>query len=442
MANLLERIFNRLSQREALIPQLREKWQNLAFSTTPIDPETLKTKIDQLYQYLGHSSPEIRYFSSPYQLVNYLLKEFFEQLEPFVIDQIENHLLLNPNDLVESEIIEQLTRYLQSCLVTIETQIFGQKLASKIENLWSNQIPKTRLDKLDQDWISNWDNQLRNTQLSQEINVLNAQHLRYINSQLIRLSLSRLTELVEENQSRQFLGKLLEMLLKNQNSDPVNRWSSLLGKNLFWHNCIYPETWAIANSRLEFYGKNLKLAEKPQINQLFNDLLSQGGWILPFSKTCLIVDRPIKLTLDQENRLHQEQGMAMLYNDGYGVYAYHGVILPKIYGERHPDQWEAEWILQENNVELRRVLIQGIGYDRLCQELNPIELDSWREYTLLCFQDLIDPIDEQPIYLLKMTCPSTGFIHGLRVPPDVKSARDAILWVNWGVDPEEIVMAS
>lgn len=36
-----------------------------------------------------------------------------------------------------------------------------------------------------------------------------------------------------------------------------------------------------------------------------------------------------------------------------------------------------------------------------------------------------------------MTCPSTEFIHILRVPPDTQSAREAICWVNWGIDPEE-----
>jgi hypothetical protein len=41
------------------------------------------------------------------------------------------------------------------------------------------------------------------------------------------------------------------------------------------------------------------------------------------------------------------------------------------------------------------------------------------------------------IALLKMTCPSTGFIHALRVAPNIKSAREAIGWVNWGIDPEE-----
>ncbi|WP_375471116.1 hypothetical protein [uncultured Nostoc sp.] len=62
------------------------------------------------------------------------------------------------------------------------------------------------------------------------------------------------------------------------------------------------------------------------------------------------------------------------------------------------------------------------------------ELDTWQKYTLL---KIDADVDEESIYLLKMTCPSTSFIHALRVPPNMNSAREAISWVNWGVDPEE-----
>ena len=75
-----------------------------------------------------------------------------------------------------------------------------------------------------------------------------------------------------------------------------------------------------------------------------------------------------------------------------------------------------------------------IGYARVCQELQAQQLDFWQEYTLL---KIDNDVNIEPIYLLKMTCPSTGFIHALRVPPDMKSARDAIRWVNLGIDSEE-----
>jgi hypothetical protein len=49
-------------------------------------------------------------------------------------------------------------------------------------------------------------------------------------------------------------------------------------------------------------------------------------------------------------------------------------------------------------------------------------------------------VDVEPIHLLKMTCPSTNHIHVLRVPPNLTSAREAIRWVNWDVDPEAFVV--
>ena len=56
------------------------------------------------------------------------------------------------------------------------------------------------------------------------------------------------------------------------------------------------------------------------------------------------------------------------------------------------------------------------------------------EYTLLRI-DLLEEIE--PIHLLKTKCFSTGTINFLRVPPNIKTAREAISWRNGGVDTEE-----
>lgn len=156
-----------------------------------------------------------------------------------------------------------------------------------------------------------------------------------------------------------------------------------------------------------------------------------------YEEVAVICDRPLHLRFDHQNRLHAEGEAAIEYADGFSLYSYHGVTLPEKYGKVHPRQWQAQWLLTEDNAELRRVLIQGIGYARICQELQVIELDTWAEYTLL---KIDADVDEEPIYLLKMTCPTTGFIHALRVPPEMKSAHEAICWVNWGIAPEEFAI--
>ncbi|MEH2381112.1 MAG: DUF6745 domain-containing protein [Nostoc sp.] len=166
----------------------------------------------------------------------------------------------------------------------------------------------------------------------------------------------------------------------------------------------------------------------------FKSLIQECGWVFAYDDICIVCDRPLHLRFDNENRLHAEGEPAIEFIDGYSLYSYHGVTLPEKYGKIHPQQWQAEWLLSEENAELRRVLIQGIGYARICEELQAIELDNWQEYTLL---KINNNLDIEPIYLLKMTCPSTGFIHALRVPPNMNSAREAIRWVNWEIDPEE-----
>ncbi|WP_426564403.1 DUF6745 domain-containing protein [Dapis sp. BLCC M172] len=166
-------------------------------------------------------------------------------------------------------------------------------------------------------------------------------------------------------------------------------------------------------------------------------LVKECGFVLQLENTCLVCDNPMKISLDAQNRFHGEGEAAIKFIDGYHIYAYQGVKLPERYGLLHPNRWQARWLLTEENAELRRVLIQGIGYSRICQELQAVELDSWREYSLLRIDN---DIDVEPIYLLKMTCPSTNYIHATRVPPDVSTAREAITWVNWGVDPEEFLV--
>jgi leucine-rich repeat protein SHOC2 len=114
-------------------------------------------------------------------------------------------------------------------------------------------------------------------------------------------------------------------------------------------------------------------------------------------------------------------------------------------------EWKSEWLLDEENAEIRQILIQQIGYEKICQELDTIELDSWREYTLLKIDDIEIVYDEddednyveisrEPMVLLKMNCPSTGHIQILRVPPEMTSAEAAITWVNHGIHPDEFTV--
>ena len=202
-------------------------------------------------------------------------------------------------------------------------------------------------------------------------------------------------------------------------------------------DCIQCELLACNASYYDFCISVLNCKHDEIVWKYFQSVVKECGWIFAGKYTCIVCDRPLHLRFDNQNRLHAEGEPAIEYADGFSLYSYHGVTLPEKYGKLHPHQWRSQWLLTEDNAELRRVLIQGIGYARICQELQAIELDTWREYTLF---KIDADLDQEPIYLLKMTCPSTGFIHALRVPPEMKSAHQAICWVNWDIPPEEFAI--
>ena len=266
----------------------------------------------------------------------------------------------------------------------------------------------------------------------------------------------------------------------------ISVWSRWLGDletplgSLRRGQLIKPEAWAGFGAFLDFCISEIGIPCDRQLWETFQQIVRECGWIYLFERTALICSRPTNLLFDTESRPHAEGKPAISFADGLAVYAYHGVHLPDSYGQLPTSEWRSAWILNQRNAELRRVLIQAIGYTRICDELNAISLDTWREYTLLQIpantglveqrwlempamltrNDRADlsaeewrdlqrqwhrdhkrmPHTEQvPIYFLQMICPSTGHIHTIRVPPEMQSAREAACWINHGIDPEEFV---
>ena len=129
------------------------------------------------------------------------------------------------------------------------------------------------------------------------------------------------------------------------------------------------------------------------------------------------------------------------------VYLLEGVKLSHRYWTKI-SAWKAKWLLDEDNAEVRRALIEHFGYEKIYEELKVINLDAWREYTLVEIKNMEEIYDndgypmgfKDSLFLLKMICPSTQHIHILRVPPEMTSAEAAITWVNHGIHPDEFAM--
>lgn len=98
------------------------------------------------------------------------------------------------------------------------------------------------------------------------------------------------------------------------------------------------------------------------LNGLFKVAKSVGWW-WPFQNCVVVTPKPIKLNRDPQHRLHCEDGPSLLYPDGWGIWAWHGVRVNRQIIE-FPETITVEMIDKETNTEVRRVLIERYGKEK------------------------------------------------------------------------------
>jgi hypothetical protein len=91
------------------------------------------------------------------------------------------------------------------------------------------------------------------------------------------------------------------------------------------------------------------------------------GWWLPFDCLTICCERPCRLQLDADRRLHDDKEPALAFRDGYALYADHGVVIP---ARLRTDPASITWqeIDAEPNLEVRRVMLNIYGAGRYIRE--------------------------------------------------------------------------
>jgi len=92
-----------------------------------------------------------------------------------------------------------------------------------------------------------------------------------------------------------------------------------------------------------------------------------SGWFFPMDKTCILTPNPTHLSLDEEGRLHNLDRKAIEYPDDWGLYYVHGVNVDKKIVEE-PHKITVNDIETQENIEVRRVMIDRFGYNRSLPE--------------------------------------------------------------------------
>lgn len=193
--------------------------------------------------------------------------------------------------------------------------------------------------------------------------------------------------------------------------------------------CIYGQHDAGWLSFYDFMRSELGLKTQTDKLQGLTDLARCAGWALPFENTCYISERHNILRRDNAGRLHCLTGPAVAYPDGFSVYAVRGVRVPSAWIESR-ESLDPMLALTEPNLERRAAAATIIGWDKVLSKLNPtvvdIETSPEYDYGKLLRVDLPDEPGQQ---FLQVMC-ATGRTMVLRVPPNVRTAREANAWTN------------
>ncbi len=90
----------------------------------------------------------------------------------------------------------------------------------------------------------------------------------------------------------------------------------------------------------------LKLPHNQNQWKAFKNIVKHCGWIFDYNNVCIVSNRPIKLSFDEQNNLHESNGKpAIEYSDGFKVYAYHGVWFPEKYGTIPTSEWKSQYCI-------------------------------------------------------------------------------------------------
>ncbi|MFB7253487.1 DUF6745 domain-containing protein [Streptomyces nojiriensis] len=164
-------------------------------------------------------------------------------------------------------------------------------------------------------------------------------------------------------------------------------------------------------------------------------LARSAGWWWPYERLAVLCERPVELHRDEAGRLDRGDGPALAFPDGFALHAWRGMPVPAEFlaglATLTPER-----IREEENAELRRVMLEFYGYDRYLREsgADPVHRDEtgilWR----------IPMPDDEVVVMVEVVNSTpepdgTSRTYWLRVPPTTRTARQGVAW-TFGLGPE------
>ncbi len=158
------------------------------------------------------------------------------------------------------------------------------------------------------------------------------------------------------------------------------------------------------------------------------ELATQGLCYIFYEGYVFACESPTRLSVDEGGRLHSEFGPALSSLDGFTMHSWHGSTVSRWIIEE-PKKITVPRIMKEFNAEVRRVLIDRYGLEKFIKASGAQQVH--RDECGVLYRKEFD--DDEPLVMVKVKNsskePDGSYKHYfLRVPPDMKTAREAVAW--------------
>jgi hypothetical protein len=208
-------------------------------------------------------------------------------------------------------------------------------------------------------------------------------------------------------------------------------WSTaldvLLGRQGFRYAAIGPHELSWLGT-YEYLREMLDLQEETAPLGGLWLVAKSAGWLQPHRTTCWLAERPSCLRADARDQLHDASGPALRYPDGWSVWAWKGVEVPRWIIEQ-PDAITLEAIDAEANVQVRRCMIEMMtparyvafgGAARIAEdETGVLWRRTWFATDAWAAVEVINATPEAD---------GTRRHFFLQVPAHMRTAREAVAW--------------
>ncbi len=209
---------------------------------------------------------------------------------------------------------------------------------------------------------------------------------------------------------------------------------TLLGRNGFRYNVAGPHDLSWLGT-YDYLRNMLDLrAETEPLNGL-TQLARNAGWLQPHQHVCWLSERPDFLCSDARGRLHHASGPALRFPDGWSVWAWRGVEVPRWIIEQSEKITLAS-IDEQTDVQIRRCMIEIMTPQRYVALGGAVRVAE-DEAGILWRRNWLASDAWAAVEVINATPEPDGTRRHffLQVPANLRTARDAVAW-TYGMRPD------